>query len=254
MKSVVVFQHVPYEILGTFHPLLKKKGLRIKYINFSRHPDAVVDVQDYDGLIILGGPMGVYEADKFPHLKLEMEQIHRAITSQKPVLGICLGAQLIAATLGAEVKPAKKKEIGWFDIEMTDAAKSDPLFKNLDSKEKVFQWHGDNLSLPKGAVWLAQSPDCPYQAFRFEEKVYGFQFHLEVDEPMIERWLNVPSMRAELVQYAGEEAVETVKTTTHERIGRLKSVSDKLFSTYLDMHSAKAKPTRVDLGSGERWC
>lgn len=252
MKSVAVFQHVPYEILGTFHPLLKKKGLRIKYINFGRHPNAEVDVADYDGLIILGGPMGVYEADKYPHLKMEMGQIEKAILSQKPVLGICLGAQLIAATLGAEVAKAKKKEIGWFDIELTEEAEKDPLFRSLQKKEKVFQWHGDNLSLPKGARCLAISPDCPYQAFRYGEKIYGFQFHLEVDEAMIDRWLNVPIMRNELMEYAGEAAVEKVQAATSEHIGRLKNVSEKLFSTYLDLYSTKTRSAKTALGSGHR--
>lgn len=250
MKSVAVFQHVPYEILGTFHPLLKDHGLRIKYINFGRDPHAEVDVSDYDGLIVLGGPMGVYEADKYPHLTREMKQIEKAIQSQKPVFGICLGAQLIAATLGAEVAKAKKKEIGWFDIEITEAGLKDPLFKNLQKKEKVFQWHGDNLALPKGAEWLATSPDCPYQAFRFGEKVYGFQFHLEVDEAMIERWLNVPAMRSELVEFGGESAVEKIQHVTSERIEHLKSLSGKVFSTYLDLYSTKAKTSRTHLGSG----
>lgn len=250
MKSVAVFQHVPHEILGTFHPLLKEQGLRIKYINFGRDPHAEIDVSEYEGLIVLGGPMGVYEAEQFPHLKREMEQIEKAIQSNKPVLGICLGAQLIAATLGAEVAKAKKKEIGWFDIEVTEAGSKDPLFKNLKKREKVFQWHGDNLMLPKNAEWLATSPDCPYQAFRFGESVYGFQFHLEVDEAMIERWLNVPSMRSELVEFGGERAVETVQQVTTERISHLKSLSEKVFSTYLDLYSSKAKAGRTHLGSG----
>src|SRR5688572_4363115 len=116
MRKILVFQHVPYELLGTLHPLLKKAGFRIRYVNFWRYPDATVDISSYDGLIVLGGPMGVYEAAEKPHLTFEMQCIREAIKQEKPVLGICLGAQLIAAALGAKVAPASQPEIGWYPV------------------------------------------------------------------------------------------------------------------------------------------
>lgn len=249
MKNVIVFQHVPHEILGTFHPLLKAAGLRIRYANFGRYPDLKVDVSAYDGLIVLGGPMGVYESDKHPHLQEEIAQIQKAIADDKPVLGICLGAQLIAASLGGKVAPSSQKEIGWFDIELTPEGKSDPLLSHLREKETVFQWHGDNLDLPPKAVWLARSPVCPYQAFRYGEKVYGLQFHLEVDLPLVKRWLGVPSMLKELTDFAGPGAEEKLRALTGENIEHLKSLSEKVFSTYLQLFSTKAKKKKI-LGSG----
>lgn len=247
MKRVMIFQHVPYEILGTLHPLLKKRGLRLRYANFGRHPDAAVDINDYDGLIILGGPMGVYESEKHSHLKTEMQQIEMALKQDKPVFGICLGAQLIAAVLGAPVAPGPRKEIGWFDISLTEEGTKDPLLSHMKATEKIFQWHGDNFDLPKTAHSLASSPVCPYQAFRYGKNVYGFQFHLEVDEPMVHRWLKVPAMRKELEVFAGETAPDTVLQDTESHIGRLKELSDKVFSTYLDLFATNTK--RVVLNS-----
>src|SRR3954466_15879822 len=119
MVRVAVFQHVAHEILGTFHPLLKDAGCRIRYINYGREHHAPIDMRRYDALVILGGPMGVYESDRFPHLRDEIKVIQQAIELNKPVLGICLGAQLLAAALGSEVRSSGVKEIGWYDIHLT---------------------------------------------------------------------------------------------------------------------------------------
>ncbi len=239
-----MFQHVAYELLGTLHPLLKKAKFRIRYANFGRLPNLTVDMSRYDGLIILGGPMGVYEAKAHPHLTHELECIEEAIRTDKPVLGICLGAQLVAAALGAEVKPSEKKEIGWYDVSLTKDGKKDPLLGELEEKEKIFQWHGDTFAIPKGAEWLAKSEACPHQAFRYGDKVYGFQFHLEVDEPMIERWLAVPYNRDQLKGFAGPDAI---LADTHQYIARQKQLGKKVFSHYIERFSTK-KPKKLVLG------
>src|ERR671919_1422688 len=128
MKKIIVLQHVAHEILGTLNPLLKRAGFRIRYVNFGRHPDAQPCLDGYDGLVVLGGPMGVNDTRQHPHLITELRLIEEALRRQLPVLGICLGAQLIAKTLGADVYPSKEKEIGWYDISPTREAESDPLF------------------------------------------------------------------------------------------------------------------------------
>src|SRR5262245_9091861 len=186
MRKILVCQHVPYEILGTLNPLFKKSGFRIRYVNFGRHPHDQPDLEGYDGLVILGGPMNVDQVEQHPHLDHEMKLIRDAIDKDIPVLGICLGSQLIAKALGAKVGKNHVKEIGWQDIYVTEEGKADPLMVHFQAPEKLFQWHEDAFELPPGSVHLASSSTCTYQAFRYGTKVYGFQFHLEVDEPMIE--------------------------------------------------------------------
>ncbi len=250
MKSIVVFQHVAWEILGTFHPLLKQAGFRIRYVNFGRDPQACPKVKDYDGIIVLGGPMGVYETDKYPHLKTEVACLKEAIDSGKPVLGICLGAQLIATALGAAVKPNGKKEIGWYGLKLTDEGKKDPVLGQLTESETIFQWHGDRFEIPKGAERLAESDLCDNQAFRYGEKVYGFQFHLEVDEPMVKRWVEVPSNREEIEAMAGPGHLEKILTDTSRYGARQNELSDKAFGKYISLFSTKKKTTV--LGSGHK--
>src|SRR5580693_8530137 len=121
MRKIVVFMHVAHELLGTLNPSLKARGLRVRYINFDRQPDTEPSMDRYNGLIILGGNMGVYEADRYRHLKVELQAIEQALKRNIPVLGICLGAQLLAHALGSEVRKNSEKEIGWYDLKMTPA-------------------------------------------------------------------------------------------------------------------------------------
>jgi GMP synthase (glutamine-hydrolysing) len=136
--------------------------------------------------------MHVGDREQHPHLTVELELIREAIDLGLPVLGICLGAQLIATALGARVYSNQVKEIGWYPVFPTPAAMEDALFNNFGKVEHIFQWHSDTFDLPAGAVHLASSQTCPTQAFRYGTTVYGLQFHLEVDERLIERWLAVP--------------------------------------------------------------
>jgi GMP synthase (glutamine-hydrolysing) len=140
MPRLLVFQHVPHEILGTLNPLLKRAGFRIRYVNFGRHPDAEPSLDGYHGLVVLGGPMGVNDTAGYPHLATEMRLIEEALRRDMPVLGICLGAQLIAKTLGASVYKNREKEIGWYDVATTPKASGDPLLTHFEAREKIFQW------------------------------------------------------------------------------------------------------------------
>src|SRR5207302_270606 len=158
MKKLLVFQHVPHEILGTLNPLLKSAGFRIRYVNFGRHPDAQPTLDGYHGLVVLGGPMSVNDSDRLPHLTTEMKLIEEAMKRNLPVLGICLGAQLIAKTLGARVYPNQEKEIGWYDVTTTEEAESDLVFSQFQGIEKIFQWHGETFDIPHSASHLASSP------------------------------------------------------------------------------------------------
>jgi GMP synthase (glutamine-hydrolysing) len=235
MKKLLVFQHVPHEILGTLNPLLKRAGFRIRYVNFGRHPDAQPTLEGYHGLVVLGGPMSVNNSDRLPHLKTELILIEEAMKKSLPVLGICLGAQLIAKTLGANVYPNHEKEIGWYDVTPTEEASSDCVFTHFRETETIFQWHGDTFDMPHGASHLASSRACGNQAFRYGLNVYGLQFHLEVDEPMIHRWLKVPENRLEIASLKGNIDADHIHSETPRHITRLHELSDHAFSAFIDL-------------------
>ncbi|MFT3700913.1 MAG: gamma-glutamyl-gamma-aminobutyrate hydrolase family protein [Agriterribacter sp.] len=139
-------------------------------------------MHDFDWLVVMGGPMGVYDHDQYPWLKDEIFFLQQCIKAGKPIIGICLGAQLIASALGAPVYPNKEKEIGWFPVNLTDAGKRSPLFAGLPSSLTVLHWHGDTFDLPKDAILLAENAVCKNQAFVVGEKVLGLQFHFETTE------------------------------------------------------------------------
>jgi GMP synthase (glutamine-hydrolysing) len=145
-------------------------------------PDAI------DGVVVMGGPMGVYESDTYPHLRDEMRLLERALARRIPTLGICLGSQLLAAVLGAPVRKAPHKEIGWLPVMWDIAASHDPLFHEVSWQPlTVLHWHGDAYPLPSGTVALAHSAETECQAFRYEEQAYGVLFHMETDAAQIER-------------------------------------------------------------------
>lgn len=235
MGRLLVCQHVAYEILGTLDPLLRQSGFRIRYVNFDRDPESKPRLDSYDGMVILGGPMSADQVDRYPHLDTEVELIRAAIDKDIAVLGICLGAQLIARALGAQVRRNPVKEIGWYDVSLTEEGRSDPLLRGFGASEKLFQWHGDTFDLPPGAVHLAASAGCTNQAFRFGSKVYGLQFHLECDEALIQRWLNVPLHRDEIEQLGGQIDPEQIRQQTPANVPRLKQLSDGAFGAFISL-------------------
>jgi len=238
----MVFQHVGHEPLGTLDPLLKAAALRIRYVNFAREPDSKPSLDSYDGLIVLGGPMGVYEAHQHPHLITEMRLIEAALKKKIPVLGICLGAQLLAHVLGGDVRKGPAWEFGWCEVEVTEAGRRDKLFAGYQPREKVFQIHQDHFTVPKDAVHLASSKACPGQAFCYNGLAYGLQFHLEVDQAMILRWLhrgeNTKLIEQEKTSFAALEAA------TQENITRSLDLSHETFSRFIDLFQL---PERVEI-------
>jgi GMP synthase (glutamine-hydrolysing) len=187
---VLAFRHVPFEGLGLIAPALKSRGIEFHYADLYRDGTELSKINQkidgYDGLIFLGGPMSAN--DPLPYLKTEMNAMERAIGAGKPVLGVCLGAQLMAKTLGAAVYRNREPEIGWFDIRVTEAANSDRVFAGLLPVEKVFHWHNDTFDLPAGATLLASSDRTERQAFYYGLSAYSLQFHLEVTPRMIVNW------------------------------------------------------------------
>jgi GMP synthase-like glutamine amidotransferase len=186
MSRVLIFRHVPFEGAGLLEDVLRGRGIGVEYADLYLNPaPPPPDPAGYQGLVFMGGPMSVN--DELPYLRLEQGFIRDAADAGMPVLGICLGAQLIAAALGGRVRRNPAKEIGWFDIRCTEEAAGDPLFAGIGT-ETVFHWHGETFDLPPGAVLLASSELCANQAFRAGERVWGLQFHLEVTPEMIADW------------------------------------------------------------------
>ena len=181
---VLAFRHGPSDDLGLIRNILDARGITCECADlYKASPDSAVP--DADALIVLGGAMSAN--DEFVFLHREIEIVRDAVRTGKPALGICLGAQLIARALGAKVYPNFHKEIGWVPVDFTDAARSDPLFRGLTS-EVIFHWHGETFDLPQGASLLASSAACRHQAYRVGDRIYGFQFHLEVTPEIISQW------------------------------------------------------------------
>ena len=182
-KKILSIQNISCETLGTFEDLLVSEGYVLNKVLAPKEPIPQSAIE-FSAVILLGGPMSVYEG--IPYLNKEQSLIRDALRRNIPILGVCLGSQLIAGALGGTVYKGAKKEIGWYDVKITDKG-LDNLFKGLEKKElRVFQWHGDTFTLPQNAVVLAHSDLYP-QAFRIGS-AYGLQFHLEVTTDMIKVW------------------------------------------------------------------
>lgn len=173
------FQHVPFEDLGCIAPALLARGHDLQVTRWYAGESAPA-LADYDALIIMGGPMNVDEFDAHPWLRAERAAVRAAIDAGKPVLGICLGAQLIAASLGAPVTRNAHTEIGWFDVYRPDGAARGALLDGIPERFAAFHWHGDTFAIPPGAQLLLSSEGCMHQAYQLGSRVLGLQFHLEV--------------------------------------------------------------------------
>ena len=185
-RKVLAFRHVPFEDLGMIGDSLASHQIACEYIDLYRGGGAP-DVRGPDGLIFMGGPMSVN--DDLPYIRRELELIGEAAGLGLPMLGVCLGAQLIAKALGARVYANDVREIGWYPIEWSSAAARDRLHSGLSGRDTVFHWHGETFDLPAGAELLASSDACRNQAYRVGENIYGLQYHLEVTPAMIADWL-----------------------------------------------------------------
>ena len=182
--NLLIVKHVDIEGPGLIEDCLRQE--RIPYQVLSLESGLhLPKLDDLTHIVILGGPMNVYEEDQYPFLKQEDLFIKEAIQRGKSLLGICLGAQLIAKALGAKVFKAPVKEIGWYDVSLTRIGSIDPFFSRLPKTFPTFQWHEDTFDIPHGAILIATSPLVPHQAFRYGDNAYGLQFHLEVTQDII---------------------------------------------------------------------
>ena len=186
MPATLALRHVAFEDLGLLAPLLAERGHAIRYVDVPTADLDTVDALAPDLLVVCGGPIGVYENDRYPFLDREIEWLAKRIAARRPLLGICLGAQLIAKTLGASVYPSGTKELGWSPVTLTPAGAASCLKHVADIA--VLHWHGDTFDLPDGAVHLASTPACRNQAFTFGETTLALQFHAEAAGRALEAW------------------------------------------------------------------
>ena len=186
--NVLIIKHVDIEGPGLIKDYLTQENIPYQMINLGAGGH-LPKLDDWTHIVILGGPMNVYEEDRYPFLRKEDLFIKEAIQRGKSVLGICLGAQLIAKALGAKVAKASVKEIGWYEVSLTEEGARDRMFCLLPRAFPVFQWHEDTFEIPKASKLIITSSSVPHQAFRYGENVYGLQFHLEVTKEMIQEWM-----------------------------------------------------------------
>lgn len=201
MEELLVFQHDPFEDLGFFAEVLEKQRADYRVVRLFQGEMPGHEWKNVGALIFLGGAMSIDEEESFSFFHWEKKIIRAAIDEAVPILGVCLGAQLIAAALGTPVFHGAVKEIGWGPISITPHGQVDSLLGYLPEIATVFQWHSDGFELPLGAVRLATSAHYSTQAFRIGKSIYGIQFHLEVTPRMIERWIDERSKDLALAPY-----------------------------------------------------
>jgi GMP synthase (glutamine-hydrolysing) len=222
---VLIFRHVPFEGAGLLESVLGDRGIGFDYADLYASDAPDVKPERYTALVFMGGPMSVN--DDLAYLRREEEYIREAVANDVPVLGICLGSQLIAKALGATVWRNSSKEIGWFGLRFTPAAGADPLFDGLQA-ETVFHWHGETFDLPDRAVLLASSDLCRNQAFRVGDRVYGMQFHLEVTPEMIADWTQQD-------QNCGDVRELTSPLDPYYNAERMAELSRRVFGAWSDL-------------------
>lgn len=226
------------ETLGTF---FQKKGYQTREIDLQRGEALPAGFKDVEALVVLGGPMNVYEEEKYPFLKDEDALIKRAVAQGIPYLGICLGAQLLAKACGARVVRSPKEEIGFSTVQFTKETQANGLFKGLGKEIDVFQWHGDMFQIPPEGKLLAVSKDCPHQAFRVGPRAYGLQFHVEIIGRTVQDWSQ---------EYFGTDAAALAKQQAmledyRKKKDQFHGVADKIYENFLKIIRDRSQSHQV---------
>lgn len=230
--KALILQNASGEGPGILGDFLDRRGWERQTIRLYRGEMIPADWETYHVMIVMGGPMNVYEEDTYPFLATETQVIGQGLRNGHPVLGFCLGVQLMAKACGGEVFKGQEKEIGWYPVRLTAGGMSDPLLKSFPDEFIIFQWHGDTYHLPQGAVRLVDSQHYPNQAMRIGHMSYGFQFHFEITRDMITEWLE--SAREEIGEAYYESLCNQILNDTGHFLSQAHSLAESFFLPYLD--------------------
>ena len=255
-KPVLIVQHAQHEHPAAMRRALESQGIATLWLHPYRG-ESYPNVEEISGVISLGGPMGANDESEHPWISREIELLKKSVALQLPVVGICLGGQMLARALGSKVEKHKTAEVGWFPIELTPAGILDPIVGAAGERPTVYHWHEDTFHLPTDAVLLAQSQVCERQAFRLGNKIYGFQFHPEADHQLVLEWLSVSGIEDDIHAVRTEFGAETVQDSTTQRSHALKGEKGSLKITAaigsLFRNEKASSPVRLDYSQLETW-
>jgi GMP synthase (glutamine-hydrolysing) len=232
MATLLVLQHISCEPPAAYEDELRERGHDLVRVELDEG-ETLPDWREFAGLIVMGGPMGAYEDAVHPWLGPEKRLIREAVEADLPAWGVCLGAQLLAASLGAGVRPGPRAEVGLLPVDLTPAAADDPVFAGLPPSFTTLQWHSDTFDLPEGATLLASSSAYVNQAF-VRGRAYGVQFHLEVPPELVSRWADVPAYSESLQAIMGPGAMPRLVDEIGANAGRMLPLARRLFGRWLE--------------------
>jgi GMP synthase (glutamine-hydrolysing) len=236
--NVLVLQHIACEPPGVYEDVIRERGAAIHRVELDEG-EGLPDWREFSAIVAMGGPMSVNDEEELPWLRAEKALIADAVRAGVPFFGACLGSQLLAASLGGEVGPGPEPEVGILPVYITDDGEDDPVFTGLPRELPTLQWHGDTFSLPEGAVLLASSPAYPNQAFRWGDRAYAVQFHLEVSREMAEEWARVPAYADALADVLGPGAAPALVDQLAARAEGMLAHGRALFERWLDLVPAE---------------
>jgi GMP synthase (glutamine-hydrolysing) len=229
MRHVLVIEHAHDTPLGSLGHMMDERDIRYDVVNVEDDP--IPDAADYQAIIALGGPQHVGDYERYPYFSREEELIRAAISTDVPYLGICLGGQLLAHALGGDVGPHRVPELGFSEVQLTNEGKKDPLFARLPNHQMIFLWHLDSFALPPGGVLLASNKYTRNQAFRYGQRAYGLQYHIELTSELFSMWLRGQS--EELAYIRGPGALPILEAEWAKSNGAYKEHSAAMFCNFL---------------------
>ncbi|MBO6757233.1 MAG: type 1 glutamine amidotransferase [Roseibium sp.] len=236
---ILVFQHVDVEHPGVFREFWSDAGFDWDAIEIDAG-DPIPVLEPYDLLVVMGGPMDVWDVDLHPWLLPEKSAIRRWVLDlERPFLGICLGHQLLAEAIGGKVAPGRRSEVGPTPARLTPAGQTDPFFAGISADLETFQWHSAEVSdLPEDAAILAENEVCAIQAFRFRRHAYGLQYHVEITDRTIAEWREIPAYKASLEEAVGEENIPKLVAETDRRLPAYRATAERLNTNLMSLINA----------------
>ena len=242
---ILVLQHIACEPPAVYEDVMVERGCEIFRVELDEG-ETMPGWDLFDGIVVMGGPMGAYDENDHPWLTDEKTLIHDAVLAGVPFFGACLGVQLLASALGAHVYPGPVPEVGVHDVRLTAEGRADPLFAHLPDTLPALQWHSDTFDLPDGAVRLLTSPAYENQAFRWGDVAYGVQFHLEVDEKLGTEWKSVPAYEHAADLALGPGGLDRVMTDFRTHAEEMQDNARILISGWLDLVEKRRETHQTD--------